>query len=119
LIKDAPIILLDEATAALDSESERQVQNAIDELCKGRTTLVIAHRLHTIMHADTIHVIESGRLVESGSHDELIRSNGRYASLHRIQHSDGEAPSAPKPPELADKPSRRFGFPFLSLKERS
>lgn len=119
LIKDAPIILLDEATAALDSESERQVQNAIDELCKGRTTLVIAHRLHTIMHADTIHVIESGRLVESGSHDELIQKNGRYASLHRIQHSDGEAPSAPKPPELADKPSRRFGFPFLSLKERS
>lgn len=86
LIKNAPIILLDEATAALDSESEQQVQKAIDELCKGRTTLVIAHRLHTIMHADTIHVIEEGRLVESGSHDALLQLDGRYASFHRLQH---------------------------------
>ena len=64
LIKDAPIILLDEATAALDSESERQVQEAIAELCKGRTTLVIAHRLSTIMHADCILVVEDGLVVE-------------------------------------------------------
>jgi ATP-binding cassette subfamily B protein len=88
LIKDAPIILLDEATAALDSESERQVQDAIDHLCRGRTTLVIAHRLHTIMHSDTIHVIESGRVVESGNHDDLLRRNGRYASFFRLQYRD-------------------------------
>jgi ATP-binding cassette, subfamily B, bacterial MsbA len=85
LIKDAPIILLDEATAALDSESERHVQEAIAELCKGRTTLVIAHRLSTIMHADCIHVVEDGLIVESGGHDELLRKGGRYASFYRLQ----------------------------------
>jgi ATP-binding cassette subfamily B protein len=88
LIKDAPIILLDEATAALDSESERQVQEAIEHLCQGRTTLVIAHRLHTIMHSDTIHVIEGGQVVESGRHDELLRRNGRYASFFRLQYHE-------------------------------
>jgi len=85
LIKNAPIILLDEATAALDSESERQVQNAIARLCEGRTTIVIAHRLSTIMHADRILVIEDGRVAESGRHDELLRRNGRYASFYRLQ----------------------------------
>jgi ATP-binding cassette, subfamily B, bacterial MsbA len=85
LIKDAPIILLDEATAALDSESERHVQEAIAELCKGRTTIVIAHRLSTIMHADCILVVESGLIVESGRHDELLRKGGRYASFYRLQ----------------------------------
>ncbi len=85
LIKDAPIILLDEATAALDSESERHVQDAIGELCKGRTTLVIAHRLSTIMHADRIQVIENGAVVEAGRHDELLRKGGRYASFYRLQ----------------------------------
>jgi ATP-binding cassette, subfamily B, bacterial MsbA len=88
LIKNAPIILLDEATAALDSESERQVQEAIEHLCSGRTTLVIAHRLPTIMHSDTIHVIEDGRVVESGRHDDLLRRNGRYASFFRLQYHD-------------------------------
>ena len=85
LIKNAPIILLDEATAALDSESERHVQEAIAELCKGRTTLVIAHRLSTIMHADSILVVEAGLVVESGRHDELLRKGGRYASFYRLQ----------------------------------
>ena len=85
LIKNAPIILLDEATAALDSESERHVQEAIAELCKGRTTLVIAHRLSTIMHADRILVVEAGAIVESGRHDELLRKGGRYASFYRLQ----------------------------------
>jgi ATP-binding cassette, subfamily B, bacterial MsbA len=93
LIKDAPIILLDEATAALDSESERQVQEAIAELCKGRTTLVIAHRLSTIMHADCIHVVEDGLIVESGRHDELLRKGGRYASFYRLQlHQQASEP---------------------------
>jgi ATP-binding cassette subfamily B protein len=88
LIKNAPLILLDEATASLDSESERQVQDAIAHLCEGRTTLVIAHRLHTIMHADRIHVVEEGTIVESGRHDELLRKGGRYASFYRLQLKD-------------------------------
>jgi ATP-binding cassette, subfamily B, bacterial MsbA len=90
LIKDAPIILLDEATASLDSESERQVQEAIEHLCQGRTTLAIAHRLHTIVHADRIHVVEQGMIVESGRHDELLRKGGRYASFYRLQLKDQE-----------------------------
>jgi ABC-type multidrug transport system fused ATPase/permease subunit len=96
LIKDSPIILLDEATAALDSESERHVQEAIAELCKGRTTLVIAHRLSTIMHSDCILVVEDGLVVESGRHDELLRKNGRYASFYRLQLK--EQPSPPLEP---------------------
>ena len=88
LIKDAPIILLDEATAALDSESERQVQEAIEHLCRNRTTIIIAHRLHTIMHADAILVVEGGEIVERGRHDDLLRREGRYASFFRIQHRD-------------------------------
>jgi ATP-binding cassette subfamily B protein len=85
LIKNAPIILLDEATAALDSESERYVQDAIAKLCMGRTTIVIAHRLATVMHADRILVIEAGQIVETGRHDELLRKGGRYASFCRLQ----------------------------------
>ena len=85
LVKNAPIILLDEATASLDSESERHVQEAIAELCKGRTTLVIAHRLSTITHADCILVVENGLVVESGRHDELLRKGGRYAAFYRLQ----------------------------------
>jgi ABC-type multidrug transport system fused ATPase/permease subunit len=90
LIKDAPLILLDEATAALDSESERAVQQAIEHLCQGRTTLVIAHRLHTVTHADRIFVIEDGVIAESGRHDELLRKGGRYASFYRLQLRDQE-----------------------------
>lgn len=85
LIKNAPIILLDEPTAALDSESEQNVQEAFAELRKGRTTLVIAHRLPTIMHADCILVVENGLVVESGRHEELLRKAGRYASFYRLQ----------------------------------
>jgi ATP-binding cassette, subfamily B, bacterial MsbA len=94
LIKNAPIILLDEATAALDSESEKQVQEAIEHLCRNRTTIVIAHRLHTIMHSDAILVVEAGEIVEQGRHDELLRRGGRYASFFRLQHR-GEAASSP------------------------
>ncbi|MBE0701900.1 MAG: ABC transporter ATP-binding protein [Afipia sp.] len=88
LIKDAPIILLDEATAALDSESEKFVQEAIARLCKDRTTIVIAHRLHTIMHADQILVVEDGAIVESGVHGDLLRKDGRYAAFFRLQQRD-------------------------------
>jgi ABC-type multidrug transport system fused ATPase/permease subunit len=87
-VKNAPIILLDEATAALDSESEQQVQEAIEHLCQNRTTIVIAHRLHTIMHADAILVVEGGEIVERGRHDDLLRRGGRYASFFRMQHRD-------------------------------
>jgi subfamily B ATP-binding cassette protein MsbA len=96
LIKDAPIILLDEATASLDSESERQVQDAMGRLCQGRTTLVVAHRLATITHADRILVVEHGSIVESGRHEELLRKGGRYAAFYRLQLKD-QAP-APREP---------------------
>jgi ATP-binding cassette, subfamily B, bacterial MsbA len=96
LVRNAPLILLDEATAALDSESEKQVQEAIEHLCQNRTTIVIAHRLHTIMHADTILVVEGGQIVERGKHDELLRRSGRYASFFRLQQRDaGPATLAP------------------------
>jgi len=95
LIKNAPVILLDEATAALDSESERHVQEAITELCRGRTTIVIAHRLSTIMHADAILVVEAGQITEQGRHEELLRAGGRYASFYRLQLQDQrEAPAS-------------------------
>ena len=85
LIKNAPIILLDEATAALNSESELQVREAMEHLCQGRTTVAIAHRLHTVSHADRIYVVEDGEVVESGRHDELLHQSGRYASFYRLQ----------------------------------
>ncbi len=95
LVKNAPIILLDEATAALDSESERLVQDAMAHLCAGRTTIVIAHRLNTIIHADRILVVEGGTIVEAGRHDELLRKGGRYAAFYRLQVREQE--SAPIP----------------------
>ncbi len=94
LVRNAPIVLLDEATAALDSESERLVQEAIEHLCRNRTTIVIAHRLHTIMHADAILVVEAGAIVERGRHDDLLRRSGRYASFFKLQQRDA-APLAP------------------------
>lgn len=90
LIKNAHLVLLDEATASLDSESEKLVQDAIAHLTQGRTTIVIAHRLHTVAHADRILVIENGTVAESGRHEELLRKNGRYASLYRLQLKDDE-----------------------------
>jgi subfamily B ATP-binding cassette protein MsbA len=97
LIKNAPIILLDEATAALDSESELAVREAMDHLFEGRTTLAIAHRLHTISHADRIYVIEDGHATESGRHDELLAQGGRYASFYGLQLKQQE----PRQPSAA------------------
>jgi ATP-binding cassette subfamily B protein len=94
LIRDAALILLDEATAALDSESERAVQDAIAHLTRGRTTIVIAHRLHTVAHADRICVIENGVVAESGRHEELLRKGGRYASFYRLQLQGEDQPLA-------------------------
>jgi ATP-binding cassette subfamily B protein len=92
-LKNAPILLLDEATSALDSESEQKIQAAFDELMKGRTTIVIAHRFSTIRNAATIHVLQNGRLVASGAHDELIRdATGLYAHLHRLQYHQEPTP---------------------------
>ena len=91
LLKDAPILILDEATSALDTESERHVQAALETLMKGRTTLVIAHRLSTIENADRIVVMERGRIVEIGSHADLLAKGGVYARLHRMQFHEHEA----------------------------
>ena len=92
MLKNAPILLLDEATSSLDTESERQVQQALKTLMAGRTTLVIAHRLSTVVGADLIYVLEDGRVVEQGSHDELLARGGSYARLHALQFADESAP---------------------------
>ena len=88
LLKDAPVLILDEATSALDSKSERHIQDGLAELMKDRTTLVIAHRLSTVENADLIIVLDAGRIVESGSHAELLAANGHYAALYRMQFSE-------------------------------
>ncbi|MFT5224678.1 MAG: subfamily B ATP-binding cassette protein MsbA [Polaribacter sp.] len=91
LLKDAPILILDEATSALDTESERYIQNAIENLMTNRTTLVIAHRLSTIEHADRILVLDQGKLLEQGDHHGLLELNGTYAKLHSMQFRDIDA----------------------------
>jgi ATP-binding cassette, subfamily B, bacterial MsbA len=90
LLKDAPVLLLDEATSALDSESERFIQQSLDRLMSDRTTFVVAHRLSTIERADRIVVLEAGRIVEIGSHQDLLARNGLYAHLHSIQYARKE-----------------------------
>ena len=87
MLRDAPILLLDEPTSALDAESEAVIKKALAELSKGRTTLVIAHRLATIREADIIVVLDQGRVVETGTHEELLAKTGIYAELFRLQFS--------------------------------
>ena len=94
ILKDAPILLLDEATSALDTESERAIQSALARLMVGRTTIVIAHRLSTVQGADVIHAFERGRVVESGSHAELVAQGGLYARLHALQFREVEQPAS-------------------------
>jgi ABC-type multidrug transport system fused ATPase/permease subunit len=84
-LKNAPLLLLDEATSSLDSKSERLIQMAIDELITGRTSIIVAHRLFTIRHADRILVMENGRIVEQGSHEDLMSREGRYAYYYNMQ----------------------------------
>jgi subfamily B ATP-binding cassette protein MsbA len=94
ILKNAPILILDEATSALDTESEQMVQKALDNLMSNRTTFVIAHRLSTVLHADRIVVLENGRIVESGTHNELLNNRGLYNRLHSLQFSDRNSPEA-------------------------
>jgi subfamily B ATP-binding cassette protein MsbA len=89
-IKDPSILILDEATSSLDSESERLIQDALDHFLDGRTAFIIAHRLSTIQRADRILVIQDGRIVEEGSHSELLAKNGAYARLYRTQFDTQE-----------------------------
>jgi ATP-binding cassette, subfamily B, bacterial len=89
ILKDAPVLLLDEATSALDAANETLVQGALDALMEGRTTLVIAHRLATIVNADRILVMDAGRIVEEGTHTTLLAQGGLYASLARLQFETG------------------------------
>ena len=91
MLKNAPILLLDEATSALDTESERNVQLALSKLMKDRTTLVIAHRLSTVMDADLIHVIDGGTIKESGSHAELMTKKGIYERLYQMQFGNNSS----------------------------
>ncbi|MHB8122727.1 MAG: ABC transporter ATP-binding protein [Desulfuromonadaceae bacterium] len=98
LVKDAPILILDEATSALDTESEQMVQKALENLMANRTTFVIAHRLSTVLHADKILVLEDGRIVESGSHDELLSNGGLYSRLCSLQFRNrGSAETSEEP----------------------
>jgi subfamily B ATP-binding cassette protein MsbA len=85
LLKDAPVLILDEATSALDTESERRIQAALAELMRGRTTLVIAHRLSTVEGADRIIAMRGGTIIETGTHAELLARGGYYASLYNMQ----------------------------------
>ncbi|WP_108830027.1 ABC transporter ATP-binding protein [Ascidiaceihabitans donghaensis] len=115
LLRDTPILLLDEATSALDAQSENVVQQALDKLSTGRTTLVIAHRLSTIREADKIVVMDRGRVVDQGTHEDLLARGGMYADLYRLQFKEGKAvvdldPSATKPPHFDAAPSPRAGL---------
>ena len=101
LLKDAPILILDEATSALDTESERFIQHAMEHLMENRTTLVIAHRLSTVEHADRILVMDQGKILEQGSHAELLENGGIYAKLHSMQFRD---PKEGEPKAISAKP---------------
>jgi len=123
LLRDTPMLLLDEATSALDAQSEQVVQDALDRLSEGRTTLVIAHRLSTIRNADKIIVMDRGRAVDQGTHEELLERGGIYADLYRLQFRDGKTVSDKRrgimrrrdapPPEQQPNLLQRIGQHFF------
>ena len=94
-MKDPPILILDEATSALDNVTEMQIQESLDRLCHGRTTLVVAHRLSTVKNADTIAVVENGRICEKGSHKELMELGGTYHNLYAKQFAAFQGEKTP------------------------
>ena len=94
LLKNPPILLLDEATSSLDTETEQDIQESLIAMGQGRTVLIIAHRLSTVVHADQIVVLEQGKIVEQGSHDELLAKEGRYSYLWYLQLTDDSRPVA-------------------------
>ena len=98
ILKNAPILILDEATSSLDAQSEKLVQQALNNLMKDRTTFVIAHRLSTIRHADTITVLKDGCIAEQGPHEELLQRKGEYERLYRFQFADEDAPPVEEAP---------------------
>jgi ATP-binding cassette subfamily B protein len=100
ILKDPPILVLDEATSAIDNETEAAIQRSLDRLVQGRTSILIAHRLSTVRQAHCIHVMEAGRIAESGTHDELVAHGGLYAALWRLQTGERGAASA-TPKEIA------------------
>ena len=95
LIKDPPILILDEATSNLDSDSETAVQRALEALMSGRTTMIVAHRLSTIRNVDRIYVLAGGKIVEQGSHDQLLALDGEFARLYNLQFANQEASEHP------------------------
>ena len=119
LLKNPPILILDEATSNLDTDSERAVQQAIEELMKGRTTLVVAHRLSTIRNADRIYVLKDGRVAEEGSHDKLLALDGEFARLYHMQLAPPGAilgnPFRRSPPLQFDMNSSRFMSRALAM----
>ncbi|HCX66594.1 MAG TPA: ABC transporter ATP-binding protein, partial [Rhodobiaceae bacterium] len=90
MLRDAPILLMDEPTSALDAQAEAKVQEALDRLMEGRTTIVIAHRLSTVRNADMIYVLDKGETIQSGTHDELLAEGGLYATLYSLQFRDAK-----------------------------